>query len=121
MNKTSLIALAVLPVLALAMATTAGAAIDKEKTKIKLTHGGAEGVEGKVSSKEPKCEKRRKVSLYFLGDSGRELIAKTRTDANGDFAIHASLLAGQYQAAVAEKDIGDNLVCKAGVSISYQF
>jgi hypothetical protein len=123
MERTLTVAAAALSVLALGLATTAtGAGTERVKTKVKLTKGGPEGAEGRVTSEKSKCEKKRKVTLYNVSGSGKGMvrIGTDKTDNFGRFEVIAPLTAGEYRAQVAEKDVGD-LVCKFAISAAVRF
>jgi hypothetical protein len=95
---------------------------DTAKTKVKITEGGPDHFEGTVSSKEAKCEKGRKVSLEykFGGPYKGQVLDTVRTDAEGNWEMDGSFVAGLYLASVKEKEKGD-LLCKAGKSIRMEF
>ena len=102
---------------------SAGLADDTVKSKVKITEGGPNHFEGKVTSREEKCEKGRKVSLqYEYGGPYRrgQVLDSDRTDADGDWELDGSFQAGLYQASVKKKTKGD-LTCRGDRSIRMQF
>jgi hypothetical protein len=112
----------VLSVLAIGFAAGASADTERVKTKVKLTGGGPQGADGRIISELSKCEKHRKVTLYYLSNPAEDMerIGTDKTDNFGRFEIIAPLTAGEYQAAVSRKAIGD-LVCRFAISAAVRF
>ena len=111
-----------------AVALFAGAGVgvggtDSVKSKVKISEGGPDRFEGKVSSNEPKCEKKRKVSLHYEFDGPYkrgEVLGTDKTDADGDWELDGSFMAGLYYVTVKEKSTGD-LTCRADRSKQKQY
>jgi hypothetical protein len=99
------IAVSAIAAIAVAAGTvvSAGAATKEVKSTVKITDGGPNGAEGKVTSKKADCEADRKVLLYQLTGSGGakgqgEIVNRDRTDSKGSWSIDTSLTAGIYEA-----------------------
>jgi nitrogen fixation protein FixH len=99
---------------AAAVATADG---DSVKTKVKITEGGPTRFEGTVSSKEPACEKKRKVTLF---NETQDLEYETTTDKDGFWEIDDSFIEGSYHAEAAKKHTR-TANCRLGIGISHQF
>jgi hypothetical protein len=102
------------------MATASGGGV---KSTVKITEGGPDHFEGKVTSPEAKCEKRRKVTLqYKLGAGYKrdEVIGTTKTDNKGLWELDGAFQAGLYRAVIDEVEKGD-FTCKAFVGVRKQF
>jgi hypothetical protein len=117
--------LGVLAALALCAAFAVGATAggDSAKSKVKITEGGPSLFEGKVTSGEPKCEKRRKVKLEykFGGPYKRGMVVDSdKTDANGRWSMPGSFQAGLYRAAV-ELDEKGGLDCRFDRTVFKRF
>ncbi len=113
----------VIAAVACVIAGAALAASDSAKTKVKITDGGPTRFEGKVTSKEDKCEKGRKVTLHYdFGGpyKGGDVVGTAKTNASGAWEIDGTFVAGLYYASVAEKTRG-GFLCKAGRGIQAQF
>ncbi len=96
---------------------------DSVKSKVKITEGGPDLFAGKVSSNEPKCEKKRKVSLHYEFDGPYkrgEVLGTDKTDADGNWELDGSFVAGLYYAAVKEKT-KDGLTCRGDRSKQKQY
>jgi hypothetical protein len=96
---------------------------DSVKTNVKITEGGPEHFEGKVTSPESKCEKRRKVTLEykFGGPYKRGTVVGTdKTNAKGKWSIEGAFQAGLYRAVVEEDEKGD-LTCRFDRTIRMEF
>ncbi|MBK5116437.1 MAG: hypothetical protein JJE23_05905 [Thermoleophilia bacterium] len=76
------------------------------KTSVKLTSVAPEGAKGKVTSSNPKCERGRKVTLFFEGPSDDMKIGTDKTNKKGKFSVEESLFAGSYYVKVAKKTLG---------------
>ncbi len=84
------------------------------KTKAKLTSVEPDGAKGKVSSKSAKCERGRKVTLFWdLSKSGvtdpnakDPKLGTDKTNKRGKFEIEQPLSAGTYYVKVAAKKAG---------------
>jgi hypothetical protein len=118
-NRKLSMALALVSVLALGLGAVAAAGSTSVKTKVKLTSGGPGGAEGKVTSKQPKCMRKRKVTLTNVTGPSK-IIGTDKTDAHGRFNVVAPLTAGDYRASVAAKRVGD-LECKFAISATVHF
>ena len=89
------------------------------KTKVKITEGGPDRFAGKVTSKNDKCLKKRKIRLeYTAGKRGGDVIATTRTDPAGNWAIEQSFYAGIYEVVVLHRVITAHLTCLGGRSMA---
>jgi hypothetical protein len=93
---------------ALAIGATASFGADSAKTRVKITEGGPNLFEGTVSSKEPKCEKGRKVSLIYEVGKQETVVGKDKTDKNGNWEMPGNYFAGNYHAEVKAKTIQVN-------------
>ena len=88
------------------------------KTTAKLKTVEPEGASGKVKSPNPKCERGRKVTLFFDQPEGaQDLKAGTdKTNRKGKFEIEESLFAGTYYVKVSKKKINKKKTCKRAKS-----
>jgi hypothetical protein len=87
----------------------ASAKSDSAKSKVKITEGSPTLFKGKVTSKESRCEKGRKVSLYYSysGPYKRgDVLGTVKTDADGSWLMKGTFSAGVYYARVKEKKVG---------------
>jgi hypothetical protein len=103
-------------------AVTATAA-DDVKSNVKITEGGPELFEGKVTSDARKCKKGRTVTLeYKLGGSYKRgmVVGTDKTNKKGRWSIPGSFQAGLYRAVVEEDEKGE-LTCGFDRSIRMQF
>ena len=92
--------------LALAFGATASFASKSAKTTVTITEGGPNLFAGTVDSKQPKCEKGRKVSLlYEQGKRAGEVVGTAKTDAKGNWEMPGNYFAGRYHAEVKAKTI----------------
>jgi hypothetical protein len=101
----------------------ASAKSDSAKSKVKITEGSPTLFKGKVTSKESKCEKSRKVSLYYSygGPYKRgDVLGTVKTDAHGSWQMKGEFTAGLYYATVKEKKVG-SLLCRADDSPEDQY
>jgi hypothetical protein len=121
---TRTVAIAAVLAIAGAGATAAvGQGADKVKSKVKLTEGGPDAIEGKVTSEEAKCERKRKATLYMhapgSGGDDRVEVATDRSDRNGNLLFRPEgqpvFTAGEYFA-VVRKLIDAALICQAATS-----
>jgi hypothetical protein len=114
------LALAVIAVAALAAATAFAGGV---KTTVKITSGEGTHFEGTVSSSNPKCVKKREVSLVY--DTAGQTVGVTKTNAGGNWEIDGSFTAGMYHAEVAAKTIKSKrphrTKCKSARGLSAQF
>ncbi len=69
------------------IAAPAATGADTVKTKLKITELTAKGAGGTVSSKESKCEKKRKVTVKFVGEYGDVTIGSTKTGSDGSWKL----------------------------------
>jgi len=85
--------LLVAALVATAFAGTAPAAggADSIKAKLKITKLSASGASGTLSSKKAKCEKRRKVTLRFVGEYGDVKIGNDKTNSKGFWKIKKTI------------------------------
>jgi hypothetical protein len=107
---------------AFAVGASAGGG-DSAKSKVKITEGGPDLFEGKVTSGEAKCEKRRKVKLeYRFGGPYKRgmVVGSDKTDGNGRWSMPGSFQAGLYRAIVEEDEKG-GLTCRFDRSIRQRF
>ena len=70
------------------------------KSKIVIKSLKTTGAAGKVTSKENKCEKDRRVQFFRLDDFISVKIEKTRLDNNGNWRTNKDLQPGTYFAKV---------------------
>lgn len=107
----------------LCVGVVAAPAADSVKTNVKITEGGPELFEGKVTSPEHKCEKRRKVTLEykFGGPYKRGTVVGTdKTNAKGRWSIEGDFQLGLYRAVVQEIEKGE-LTCEFDRTIRMEF
>jgi hypothetical protein len=91
---------------ALAIVATSAFGAKSAKTTVTITEGGPSLFAGTVSSKEPKCEKGRKVSLLFEeGKRAGEVVGTAKTDAKGNWEMPGNYFAGKYHAEVKAKTV----------------
>ena len=93
-------ALALVPAFALAGDDGTGQGAGGAKSKIVIKSLKATGASGKVTSKENKCEKGRRVQFFRLDDFISVKIEKTRLDSNGNWRTKKDLKPGTYFAKV---------------------
>ena len=123
--RSAVLALAVV----IALALVAGSASARERIRSTVTIGtdeapsGREFVKGKVRSAKAKCERRRKVVLYWNnpdGPGGYEPVAQDRTNSNGSWRVNAPKLeippGGYYAKVLPIRRGGD--VCRRARSDS---
>ncbi len=105
----------------LCVGVVAAPAADTVKSEVKITEGGPEHFEGKVTSDERKCEKRRKVTLeYKSGDKRGTVVGTDKTNTKGRWSIDGAFQAGLYRAVVEEDEKGE-LTCEFDRGIRIQF
>jgi hypothetical protein len=107
--------------LALAFAP-AGATAASYGTQVRIDDGGPKGASGHLSSKQKKCLRGRRVTLWYENDATDDLekIGADTTDAEGDWEVEESLFAGNYIARVAARVIflhGMRHTCRAALSL----
>jgi hypothetical protein len=112
------VALAATATLGLAVPATAGQAV---KSKLTLKQVTANGAKGTLSSKESKCEKRRKIELQWQGEYTPVRVAKTKTDAKGRWKIDKSITRRGYFYAVALGVERGKTTCARAESKSLRF
>jgi len=123
--RSGVLALAVV----VALALVAGSASARERIGSTVTIGtgespsGQEFVKGKVRSPKAKCERRRKVVLYWDAPpepGGYEPVATDRTNSGGDWRINAPMVeippGGYYAKVLPARRGGDR--CKGARSDS---
>lgn len=87
------------------------------KTTAKLKTVEPDGATGKVKSPEPKCERGRKVKLFYEVPGGNEQkVGTDKTNRKGKFDIEASLFAGAYYVKISKKKINKKKTCKRAKS-----
>jgi hypothetical protein len=91
-------------------------------TKVKIDDGGPKGASGHVSSKQKKCLRGRRVTLFVEDEATGKLdkIGTDTTDADGDWAVEEDLFAGNYVAKVISRIIylhGMSYTCRGGLSL----
>ena len=112
------IALALVATLALVVPASAGPAV---KSTLKIKSISASGASGKLVSKEPKCEKRRKVALKFSGEYTPVRVGTDKTDKKGRWSVNVPLEdAGFYYATTGPVKRGD-VKCRGAESKSVRF
>lgn len=76
-------------------------------SQVTIDDGGPNGASGHVSSSQPKCERGRRVILYVVDPSYGQLneVGRATTDRDGEWALEANLLAGQYVAKVLARTV----------------
>lgn len=94
-------------------------------TQVEIESGGPKGAEGEVTSGQPKCLRGRSVTLYMVDTAtgGLVEIAKTVTDANGNWEIEVDLFAGEYVVKVDSKPVkakGKRRSCRSARSLRTQ-
>jgi hypothetical protein len=92
--------LALVPAFALAGGDGTGQGAGGAKSKIVIKSLKTTGASGKVTSKESKCEKSRRVQFFRLDDFISVKIEKTQTDSNGNWRTKKDLKPGEYFAKV---------------------
>jgi hypothetical protein len=91
------------------------------KSTLKIKQISATGASGTLSSKEAKCEKRRKVALKFSGEYTPVRVGTDKTNRKGRWSIDARLDdAGFYFATVAPVKRGA-VKCRGAESKSVRF
>jgi hypothetical protein len=90
------------------------------KSKLTIEKLRATGASGEVNSKANKCEKRRRVTLKYVGEYGPVTIGRDTTDRKGNWKVDKRLdERGLYYARVAKKATtidGEDVTCKADAS-----
>jgi hypothetical protein len=96
---------------------------ESAKSRVKITEGGPSLFEGKVTSKEDKCEKKRKVKLYYSTSPTRgmeSVVGTDKTNKNGLWSMSGSFTAGYYHAEAPEDEKGD-LLCRTAIGVAARF
>jgi hypothetical protein len=97
---------------------------DSAKSRVKITEGGPSLFEGKVTSKEDKCERKRKVKLYYStspnSGKGGNVVGSAKTDRDGRWSMGGMFFAGYYHAEAPEDEKGD-LLCKTAIGLTARF
>jgi hypothetical protein len=96
----AIMGLAAVPALALAGDDGTGQGAGGAKSKIVIKSLKATGAAGKVTSRENKCEKGRRVQFFRLDDFISVKIEKTQLDNNGNWRTNKDLKPGTYFAKV---------------------
>ena len=87
------------------------------KTTAKLKTVEPDGATGKVKSPNPKCERGRKVKLFYeLSEDQDQKVGADKTNRKGLFDIEASLFAGTYYVKVPKKKISKKKTCRRAKS-----
>lgn len=115
--RLSMTAAVLTSVLAFGAAALAG---DSVKTKVKITEGGPNLFAGTVSSKEPKCEKGREVTLHYGEGESTSPVGTAKSDKEGNWELEGSFMAGEYHAEVSAKRAG-KVKCRATRGLRAQF
>ena len=107
-----------------AFAISAAAGGGSAKSKVKITEGGPDHFEGKVTSAEDKCERGRKVKLLYQFDGPYprrgDVVDTAKTNRRGVWEMDGMYTAGLYQAFVPEDEKGD-LICRRDRSVRQRF
>ena len=107
-------ALALVPALALAGDDGTGQGAGGAKSKITIETLKNSGASGKVTSKDNKCEKDRRVQFFRIDNGFTSVkIDKTELDNHGNWRVHKNLQDGTYFAKVdsvegCRYDVSDN-------------
>ena len=106
-------ALAMVPALELAGDDGSGQGAGGAKSKITIETLKNSGASGKVTSKENKCEKDRRVQFFRLDDFISVKIDITHLNNHGQWRVHKNLQDGTYFAKVdsvpgCRYDVSDN-------------
>ena len=110
--------LAAIAALALVVPASAAPAV---KTKVTITQITATGAKGTVTSRNAKCEKRRKVALHFSGEYTLVRIGTDKTNRKGKWSVNAPVAErGLYIATTKAVKRGD-VKCARGRSKAVRF
>jgi hypothetical protein len=78
----------------------------RAETTAEIDSGGPQGAQGTVSSPRAACVPNRTVTLYRVSEEGPpQAFGTDTTDAQGNWAVSASLFAGEYYVTVEKKNL----------------
>jgi hypothetical protein len=108
--------------LALAFLPTAASA-NSYGSQVTIDQGGPKGASGHVSSKQKRCRRGRRVSLFVEDPATGELVkvGTATTDGAGEWEVEVDLFAGDYVAKVALKIVyihGMSHTCRGDRSLT---
>ncbi len=110
--------------LSVAAWTSGAAAAERLEVASRVTLAQADPFHGKILSKKAACERGRTVEVYRVDPGPDGLYDRTRSDAQGRWAIPAGLPNGKFYAIAKQRSVdapGKTLVCRRAASPKIAF